>query len=76
MPYEFRTTMVPELLEEQDIHNMGEMIKPARKWYLQKFLSDIDLVNESFHNSRPYTDKEMERFCVLARQYADDCGVR
>lgn len=76
LPYEFRTTMVPGLVGESDIQGIGELIKPAHKWYLQKFISDADLVNSSFRNVRSFTDKEMEHFCSLARQYADDCGFR
>jgi pyruvate formate lyase activating enzyme len=76
LPYEFRTTMVPELVTEEDIHGIGQMVQPASRWYLQKFQGENDLVNQSFRQAKGYTDKQMEHFCELGRQYANECDVR
>jgi len=76
LPYEFRTTMVPELVTEEDIHGIGQMIKPADKWYLQKFQSDTELVNMSFRQTKGFTDREMEAFCQTGKQYARECEMR
>jgi len=37
LPYEFRTTIAPGLLNKDDIGKMGELIRGAAKWFLQKF---------------------------------------
>ncbi|OGF18458.1 anaerobic ribonucleoside-triphosphate reductase activating protein [Candidatus Falkowbacteria bacterium RIFCSPLOWO2_02_FULL_45_15] len=76
LAYEFRTTLVPELHPEQDIAKMGELIAGADKWYLQKFRSNVDLVNREFKNKDSYTDKEMEKLRQIAARYAAVCGVR
>lgn len=76
LPYEFRTTVVPGLLEKADFAAMGELIRGAKKWYLQKFKSDTGLVDASYEGHPPYTDQEMAEFAAAGRQYVDFCEVR
>ncbi len=76
LPYEFRTTVVPWLVEKKDIKKIGELIKGAKKWYLQNFKSDINLVNDRFEKYKPYSLKEMEEMRKIGEGYVDFCGVR
>jgi len=76
LPYEFRTTVVPGLLDQEDFHEMGKLIKGATKWYLQAFKSDTDLVNEKYQQKAAYTNKEMKEFVEIGRQYVDLCELR
>ncbi len=76
LPYEFRTTIVPELLDQADIMKMGDVIKGAAKWYLQKFKPDTDLVNPKFKSLEPYDDKTMAELAALGRKYVTLCEWR
>lgn len=76
LPHEFRTTVVPELVELADIKEMGEMIKGAEKWFLQKFVSDTDLVNKSFESMQSYSEDNLKKMCKEASRYAKECGIR
>lgn len=76
LPHEFRTTVVPGLIEKSDIDKMGAVIEGAKAWYLQKFKSDIDLVNKDFKGKESFTDKEMEEMAEIGREYVDVCEVR
>jgi len=76
VPYEFRTTVVPELVEPEDISLMGEMIKGADKWFLQQFKSDMDLVNKDFQNFKPYEKDVLEKMGETAKKYARHSAVR
>jgi len=76
LPYEFRTTVVPELVELDDISAIGEMINGAEKWFLQKFKSDTDLVNKSFENSQSASDEQMEKMRHEANKYVKICSIR
>ncbi|MFA6551219.1 MAG: anaerobic ribonucleoside-triphosphate reductase activating protein [Patescibacteria group bacterium] len=76
LPYEFRTTIVPEFHQIEDLEKMGEMIKGAAKWYLQKFQSGADLVDEKFKGKKSYKDKEMDDLRKIALKYVKLCGVR
>ncbi len=76
LAHEFRTTVVPELIELKDVGHMGEMIKGAQKWFLQKFKSDIDLVNQSFQGEKPFVEREMIEMRDVGRAYVDECEIR
>ena len=76
LPHEFRTTVVPGLLAKEDFQAMGELIKGADNWYLQKFKSDTDLVDGTFQGKDAYTDKEMAEFAAIGRKAAGVCEVR
>jgi len=76
LPYEFRTTLAPGLLNKGDIEKIGRLIKGADKWYLQKFMSATDLVNPEFKNKKPFTNKEMEEMRRLGEKYVRKCQVR
>jgi len=76
LPYEFRTTLVPELHNKKDIELMGKMIKGAEKWFLQPFKSDTKLVNDTFEGASSFTDKEMDEMYQIAKNYVKECGVR
>ena len=76
LPYEFRTTVVPGLLAADDFEAMGQLIKDAKKWYLQNFKSDTDLVDGEFREKSGYTAKEMAKFAVIGKKYVSLCEVR
>ena len=75
-PYEFRTTIVPGLLEFKDIALMGQIIQGADKWYLQKFKSDTALVDKDLEGQKAYTDKEMIRMVKGGQKYVKLCEGR
>lgn len=55
--YEFRTTVVKSQLILNDFEQIAELIKGAKKYYLQKFVSSKTL-NETFMNQATYTNEE------------------
>jgi len=76
LPHEFRTTVVPGLLVKSDFTKMGKMIDGASQWYLQKFKSDVELVDHEFEGKRPYSNKEMEEFAQIGKKYVNICKFR
>lgn len=76
LPYEFRTTVVPGLLEKDDFAVMGKSITGAKKWYLQFFKSDTELVDAAYETHPPYTSKEMSEFAKIGSEYVELCEVR
>lgn len=76
LPHEFRTTVVPGLLVKEDFKTMGELIKGADKWFLQKFKSDTELVNQGYQNKKSYTDREMKEFSEIGKKACGVCEVR
>lgn len=76
LPHEFRTTVVPGLIGKEDIEEMGEIIKGADKWFLQKFKSDIDLVNKDYQGRDSFADKSMEEMAIIGKKYTNICNIR
>ncbi len=76
LPYEFRTTVVPSLVEKEDIKKMGETIKGASVWYLQQFKPDTDLINKDFQKIKPYEEEELVEMAKIARKYVKKCEIR
>lgn len=76
LAYEFRSTLVPGLINKEGFLGMGKLIKGAEKWYLQNFKSDTNLVDESFINLQPFSSKEMEDFVTLGKKFTNICECR
>ena len=47
--YEFRTTLVKELHDEENIKKMCELVKGGKKLYLQKFVDHDTCIKDGFH---------------------------
>lgn len=74
--YEFRSTLVPEFHGSEDIKKMGELIKGARVWYLQKFESEADLVNPEFRGKKTFKDQELKDLALLGSKFVENCQAR
>lgn len=48
LDYEFRTTLVKELHNEESIKNIGKLIEGANKYYLQKFILRESCLDQTF----------------------------
>jgi len=73
--YEFRTTVVPKFIDEEEIRKMAELIKGAEKFVLQQFRNDITL-DESFRNEPHYKPEVLEGFKKIVEKYVKFCEVR
>lgn len=75
LEYEFRTTVVKELLAINDFEGIGRMIKDARLHYLQRFIPSktVDLKSLSFHT---YSDEEFEEIRKIMLKYVKECYIR
>ena len=71
--YEFRTTVVAEFHEADDFRAMGEMIRGARRYFLQCF-TDRDSV--PFGNLHAPTKAQLEEFRDISRNYVPDTELR
>mgnify|MGYP001806524019 CR=1 FL=1 len=76
LPYEFRTTLVPDLHNKEDIKKMGEMIKGANRWYLQKFKADTNLVDVNFENQSTFLDSDLISFALIGSNFVKECQAR
>ncbi|HXK40101.1 MAG TPA: anaerobic ribonucleoside-triphosphate reductase activating protein [Candidatus Paceibacterota bacterium] len=73
--YEFRTTVVKSMLSFEDFREMGEEIRGARLYALQKFIP-TKLLNPQFLKKVSYSDEEFGELRTLMGAYVKECVVR
>lgn len=73
LEYEFRTTVVRELHNEEDFRLIGELLKGVRAYYLQAFRDDERVMKQGFS---AYTREEMEAFAKILRQTISKVELR
>ena len=57
--YEFRTTVVKEYHSVEDIEKIGELIKGAKRYFLQNFVDSGNLIGSGLNSVSPETLREM-----------------
>jgi pyruvate formate lyase activating enzyme len=75
VPYEFRTTMVPDLVTAQDVASIGEVVRGAQTVALQQFVPN-DTLDKSFQALRPYAPEEIKGFAETMRKYTGNVLLR
>jgi pyruvate formate lyase activating enzyme len=73
--YEFRTTIVPTLLDEYDIIELAKDLSGAKKYVLQQFVPDHARLRR-LRAVKPYSKVEIEHFKEIAEQNIDKVTIR
>ena len=71
--YEFRTTVVAELHDGDSFRGIGEWIRGARRYYLQKFTDRDTVPFGGFHAPE---DAKMLEYAAIAREYVPSVVIR
>lgn len=72
-PYEFRTTLVKEFHDQEDIKKMALEIKGASKLYLQQFKDSGTCIEQGLH---PIDKKEAEEFEKILKDHIEYVALR
>lgn len=75
LPYEFRTTVVPGLLDAEDIAHLAAWIADARCYTLQQFRGSTTL-DPALAGVAPYPAAELQRMAERARRYLPQVNLR
>ncbi len=77
MDYEFRTTVVPTLHDEEDIKQICRSLKGCKKYVLQRF--DVSLgkttIDPDFM-SKSLTEEEMQKFLTITQKFFPNAKLR
>jgi pyruvate formate lyase activating enzyme len=73
--YEFRTTVVPNFVEAEDVLAMGEIIKGAKAFALQQFVPD-DTLDKSLRTVKPYSPEKISELAEKLKDYAEKLVIR
>ena len=74
--YEFRTTIVREQLDIEDMKKIGELVKGAKRHYSQKFTPTDNLNDKTFANHEGPKDIEMEEIRKIMSGYVNQAFTR
>jgi pyruvate formate lyase activating enzyme len=73
--YEFRTTVVPEIVTAKDIWSMGEIVKGAKSLALQQFVPQ-DTLDKHFGSLQPYTPEDISEFAEMLKKFTENVELR
>lgn len=76
IPYEFRTTVVKELHNEEDLLTIGKWLNGARAYYLQSFRDSETLVGASLGQFHAYEPEQMRAFRDILKPYFEIVELR
>lgn len=74
--YEFRTTFVPELLNKEDIIDIGKWLESSEKYFLQQFKYNPPLLSLEFKDVAPYSKEYIIDTLEAIKPYFKQCYIR
>jgi pyruvate formate lyase activating enzyme len=75
VPYEFRTTVVPELVTAEDVACIGEIVKGAKTHAFQQFVPE-DTLDKKFATLKPYASEKITEFADTMKNYVENVLLR
>jgi len=73
--YEFRNTVVPIIVEREDVPKMGELVEGAKRFAFQQFIPE-NALEEKFRKIKPYDRKIIEEFSEIMKKYVKEVILR
>jgi pyruvate formate lyase activating enzyme len=73
--YEFRTTMVPEIVTAEDLPRICELVKGAKIHAFQQFVPQ-DTLDKRFEGLKPYAPKVIKEFAGTIKNYVENVVLR
>ncbi|PIS34912.1 MAG: anaerobic ribonucleoside-triphosphate reductase activating protein [Parcubacteria group bacterium CG08_land_8_20_14_0_20_43_9] len=74
--FEFRTTLVPGLVEKKDVLEIVKWIAPAPKYFLQNFRRPERIIDARFAKIKPFLDEYLEKLEKEIMPHFDVCRIR
>ena len=75
VPYEFRTTTVPDIVTAEDVTCIGELIKGASTHAFQQFVPQ-DTLDKRFEGLKPYAAESITEFAGTMKKYVENTLLR
>lgn len=72
---EFRTTVVPGFVDDEDIPKIGKLVKGAKTFAFQQFIPD-DPLDKALRTLKPYPPQKIADFAEKMRDYVENIVLR
>ena len=73
--YEFRTTVVPEVVIKEDLIQIGQLLRGAKKLILQQFIPN-DTLDKKYEKLEPYSAEQIKNFAKTIKKYVKNTSLR
>lgn len=73
---EFRTTVVPGLLNENDILSIARLIAGSKKYVLQQFRPGVSLIDPALSNVKPFYREQIAKVADSCKNYIQEVQLR
>lgn len=73
--YEFRTTVSRNLVTNDQMHEIGKMIKGAKRHFIQNFVAG-KAIDPALGSEQSFTKDELEGFKEIMLEYVDEVNIR
>lgn len=73
VPYEFRTTLVKGIHTPKDMHALGQMLKDAPRYFLQKFVDSGDILG---NGCSPFSEQDLNDLLTIVQHYIPHAELR
>lgn len=73
--YEFRTTVVPGIVEKEDIQKIAEWLNGSKKFALQQF-QNKKVLDKKLESVQPYPDETLKEFQKILEKYIEKVELR
>jgi len=74
--YEFKTTIVPGMLDKKDIVEIAKWLEGSKQFYLQQFKSDSPLVSSKLNDIVPYSKEKLSEMLHEIKPFFKNCSLR
>lgn len=73
--YEFRTTVAPGIIDENDIQEIAQWLKGAKKFALQQFRPE-KVLDKSFETIKPYPVQDLKKMVKILEPHIENVELR
>ncbi len=68
IPYEFKTTILPSLIKEKDLMEIGYLLEGSDTFVIQKFRNEVTL-DKNYRKQPTYIEPELEHFVRIMKPF-------
>jgi pyruvate formate lyase activating enzyme len=73
--YEFRTTVVPGIIGEEELVEIANELKSSKRFVIQQFRTGRT-IKKFLQDAVPYPISKLERFCERINSFFKECKLR
>jgi pyruvate formate lyase activating enzyme len=74
--YEFRTTLVPGLVEKKEILDIAKWISPAKRYIIQNFIAQDTIIDENLRDKKSFEDQYLQDIVDEIKDLFDEVKFR